>query len=91
MGEESEQRAQKYAETFMGSHGAPVEHFVDTSQERQAQMSQIFFEASQELVDRVRRGQEVGRVFTQGTASVYADFTTPYSSTTGRTLGCPKI
>jgi hypothetical protein len=44
------------------------------AQERQAQLTQSFFEASEELVEQARRGQEEDRVLTQEPAKDYRGF-----------------
>ncbi len=55
------------------------------AQERQAQLTQSFFEASEELVEQARRGQEEDRVLTQRSQRrTTGDSSTPYSSTIGR-------
>ncbi len=70
----NDEAARKSTETSLGSHGTLLERFVETGQERQAWTTQIFFEASQELVEQARRGQGTGRVLVRGPTHTYTNF-----------------
>lgn len=70
----NEEPTRKSTETSLSSHRTLLAHLAEASQERQAWTTQIFFEASQELVEQARRGQGTGRILVRGSTHTYTNF-----------------